>query len=492
MEQKKRNQILTVLFIGVLMGALDIAIVGPALPAIRSQFGVSDRSLAWIFSIYVLFNLVGTPLMAKLSDQFGRRAIYVLDIGLFAVGSLIVAFSAAFPLVLVGRAVQGFGAGGIFPVASAVIGDTFPPEKRGGALGLIGAVFGIAFLVGPLLGALILAFATWHWLFFINLPIALLVIVLSLRTLPAGRPAENKAFDWAGMIVLALMLAALSWGINHLDAQRFFASLVSPDVLPFLAAFAALLFVFIKVEQRAANPIVPLDLFDRRQLRLTYALTAGAGIGEASLSYIALLAVMTLGGYGITEQKGSWMVMPVVLAMAFGSPVSGRLLDRFGSRAVIMAGSAVMTAGMLMLGFLAGNLWLFILSGILIGLGMSALLGAPMRYIMLNEARLAERSVAQGVLAIFTSAGQLIGSTMTGAIAASRVASGGASGATGDAAGYSLAFVVIGVFSLVLVLLSTLLKNRAAEQETVRRNEAGAERSAQIQPPGSAAVFEAN
>ena len=481
MDSKNRNQILAVLFIGVLMGALDIAIVGPALPSIRSQFGVSDRLLAWIFSVYVLASLIGTPLMAKLSDQFGRRTIYVLDIGLFALGSLIVALSSAFPLVLIGRAIQGFGSGGIFPVATAVIGDVFPAEKRGSALGLIGAVFGIAFLVGPLLGALVLAIASWHWLFFLNLPIALLVIILSLRVLPVSRAAENKTFDWAGMAVLALMLASLSWGINHLDAQRFLASLVSLEVLPFFIGFAVLLFIFVAIERRAVNPIVPLTLFDRKQLRLTYALSAGAGIGEASLVYISLLAVMNLGAYGITDEKGSWMLMPVVLAMAFGSPMAGRLLDRFGSRTVIMVGTLIMTAGMFMLGLMATSLWFFILSGILIGVGMSALLGAPMRYIMLNEARISERSVAQGVLAVFTSAGQLVGSTLTGAIGASQ---------GGEAAGYTLAFLVIGGLSLVLVLLSALLKDRQAELETVRRNAQAAERKAQDSAFGEAAVVE--
>ena len=148
-DNRRRNQLLLVLFIGVLMGALDIAIVGPALPAIQAYFGVGERAIAWIFAIYVLFNLVGTPLMAKLSDALGRRSIYVADVTLFALGSLLVAAAPNFGLLLVGRAVQGLGAGGIFPVASAVIGDTFPPEKRGSALGLIGAVFGLAFLVGP-------------------------------------------------------------------------------------------------------------------------------------------------------------------------------------------------------------------------------------------------------------------------------------------------------------------------------------------------------
>ncbi len=150
MDDKARNRLLLVLFVGVLMGALDIAIVGPALPTIRDFFGVDDRAAAWIFSIYVLFNLVSTPLMAKLSDLYGRRSIYIMDVAIFAAGSLVVALAPAFAFVLIGRAIQGLGAGGIFPVASAVIGDTFPPEKRGSALGLIGAVFGLAFIIGPI------------------------------------------------------------------------------------------------------------------------------------------------------------------------------------------------------------------------------------------------------------------------------------------------------------------------------------------------------
>ncbi|GIV65665.1 MAG: hypothetical protein KatS3mg047_0058 [Bellilinea sp.] len=193
-ENKQRNQLLSLLFFGVLMGALDIAILGPALPSIRAEFGVDERNLAWMFSIYVLFQLVSTPLMAKLSDLYGRRWIYILDIVLFALGSLLVATSTSFTGVLIGRAIQGFGAGGIFPVASAVIGDTFPPEKRGSALGMIGAVFGVAFLIGPLLGGVILAIANWHWLFLINLPIAGLIILFSLRLLPATRPCYQPRF----------------------------------------------------------------------------------------------------------------------------------------------------------------------------------------------------------------------------------------------------------------------------------------------------------
>ena len=135
MNDKTRNKILLVLFLGVLMGALDIAIVAPALPSIQNFFGIGDRALTWTFTIYVLFNLIGTPLMAKLSDTFGRRSIYILDVILFAIGSLIVSLSPSnlFAVLLAGRALHGFGSGGIFPGARAVIGCTFPAEKRGGA-----------------------------------------------------------------------------------------------------------------------------------------------------------------------------------------------------------------------------------------------------------------------------------------------------------------------------------------------------------------------
>lgn len=465
MENKKSKNVLTILFIGVLMGALDIAIISPALPSIRSYFGISDRSLAWVFSIYVLFNLMGTPLMAKLSDRFGRRAIYVLDVALFAAGSLLVAIAPTFSMVLAGRAIQGFGAGGIFPVASAVIGDTFPPEKRGRALGLIGAVFGIAFIVGPILGGVILSFTVWQWLFIINLPIALAVILLSLKSLPNKRIDVGKKFDWTGVGLLAVMLACLALAINQLDTSAFLSSLLSMKVLPFLVTFIILLVILIMVERRAENPLLSPKLFNRKQLLLTYALSSGGGFAEAGLVYIPLLAVVTLAGSGVTTSNSSWLLMPVVLSMSIGSPLAGRFLDRIGSRAVIVFGTFVTTAGMALLGFFPGSLALFILSGVLIGLGLSSLLGAPLRYVMLNETTVKERSIAQGVVAVFSSTGQLLGASLTGAIAASYAAS------AGSAAGYSRAFLVTGIISLVMVVFAWLLKGRADELATVHRNE---------------------
>jgi EmrB/QacA subfamily drug resistance transporter len=461
MDDKARNRLLLVLFIGVLMGALDIAIVGPALPTIRDYFGVDDRAAAWIFTVYVLFNLVSTPLMAKLSDVYGRRTIYIMDVAIFAAGSLVVALAPGFFFVIIGRAIQGLGAGGIFPVASAVIGDTFPPEKRGRALGLIGAVFGLAFIIGPILGGVLLL-AGWRWLFIINLPIAAAVIVMGLRVLPTTRRAERLPFDWQGMLALGLALASLAFGINRIDTNVFGASVASVRVWPFLLLAAALIIAFYFIEHRAVDPIVRPHLLGNGQLRLTNLLSAGAGLGESGLVFIPALAI---AAFGMNSSTSSFMLMPVVLALAVGAPLAGRYLDKVGSKVVILVGTTLLAAGMVMLSRSAASLPLFILSGVVIGLGLSSLLGAPMRYIVLNEAPAEDRGAAQGVLTVFTGVGQLISGALVGAAAAS---------AGGGAAGYSTAYLIIAIVAAVLIVLALGLKGRAAELAAVQANAAKA------------------
>lgn len=456
-DEKTRNRMMTVLFLGVLMGALDIAIIAPALPSIQSSFQVGDRLLAWTFTIYVLFNLIGTPLMAKLSDTLGRRSVYILDVALFACGSLVVALSPSFGVLLAGRALQGFGAGGIFPVASAVIGDTFPPEKRGSALGLIGAVFGLAFIIGPVLGGVLLAFLGWQWLFIVNLPIAAVVIALSINLLPRSRPETRPLFDWPGMASLSVLLVSLAYAINQIDTGQFFTSLASKGVWPFLLIAALLLPIFIYIERRAKDPILCLDLFSTRQAVLANFLAAGAGLGEVGMVFMPALAVAALG---FTKSASSYLLMPVVLAMAIGSPLVGRLLDRLGSRVVVLVGAGLLAGGMFLLSLLASSLAMFILSGVVIGLGLSALLGAPVRYIMLNEASPENRTSAQGAIALFTSVGQLISSSLVGAVAASQ---------GGGVAGYSEAYLVIGGVALLLMVLTLGLKSRAAEKATLQK-----------------------
>lgn len=433
------------------MAALDLAIIGPALPAIQADLKLDARALAWIFTIYVLFQLMGTPLMAKLSDRYGRRSIYVLNLTLFGLGSLVLVFAPSFWVLLVGRAIQGLGAGGIFPVASAVIGDTFPPEKRGQTLGLLGAVFGIAFLVGPILGGVLLRFS-WHWLFLINIPIVLLLIWQSLRLLPDTRSAERKPFDAAGALLLSLVLGSLAIVFTEMDTSQLLASLISLPVAPFAALAIVLTPVFWRLEQRAADPIIPPRLLGSLQMRLTGAIAIGTGTLEAGSAFFPALAVAALG---VTDYNASLLMLPSVLATTIGAPLMGRLLNRMGSRVIVQLGLAGVAIGALMYALLDLTIALFIIGGIIGGFGFSALLGAPLRYIVLNEAEPRDRGTAQGLLTVFLSIGQLSGAAVIGGVAAS----GG-----GGTAGYQLALLILGIFTAVLVVAGFGLKSRAVEQ----------------------------
>ncbi len=466
-NEQQRKRILILLFFGVLMGALDIAIVGPALPVIQRSFAVDSRMISWVVTAYILFNLVGTPLMAKLADIIGHRTIYIADILIFAAGSLVVALSPVFWVVLLGRAIQGFGASGIFPVAAAVIGDTFPPEKRGSALGMIGAVFGVAFLIGPILGGVILKFLTWHWLFLINIPIALIIAFFALRLLPNERPGLKNPFDYLGLLITSATLAALTLGINQLDPQNLspdtvFTSLFSPRVWPFLLTAIILLPVLWMVEKRAQDPVVQVALFKSRQIKLVALIAIGAGFGEATLVFVPVLLVLA---FGVSAHTASFMLLPAVLAMAVGSPLAGRMLDKKGSRLVILIGSGLMAAGMLIIGLIPLSVATFYLAAVLVGLGLSSLLGSPLRYIMLNEAPHHYRTAAQALIRLFTGTGQLLGSAFVGAIAASL---------GGQVRGFTSAYLAVGGIAVLITLLALALKSQSDERATVERHEAAA------------------
>lgn len=450
-DDKRRRSVLMVLFLGVLMGALDIGIVGPALPAIRMGFGVSDRAIAWVFTVYVLLNLVGSALMSKLSDRFGRKPIYLWDLVFFAVGSLLVVISPSLPLLLLGRAIQGISAGGLWPVASAMVGETFPAEKRGMALGMLGAVFGIAFLVGPIIGGLLLMLS-WRWLFVVNLPFAAVVFGMALRTLPRTKASETKPFDVGGMALFAVMLAAFAFGVNRIDTANFPATLASPLVWPFIiGAFVGVPFLIWR-ERHATDPVLHPLLFSNRQIVIGALLSLAAGFAEGAIVFVP---AFTVGAFSVKVSTASFLLLPPVIAAAIGAPLWGRILDRIGSRIVIAIGLLMLFVGLLIAGFLGYHFVAYIVGGALIGLGLSALLGAPIRYIMINEAPKEHRTVAQGLITVATSVGQLVSAAMIGAVAASF---------GGGAIGYSISYRWLGVIFIVFFILSFFLKSRRAEK----------------------------
>lgn len=355
-------------------------------------------------------------------------------------------------MVLLGRAIQGVGAGGIFPVANAYIGDIFPPEKRGGALGILSSVWGLSSVLGPVLGGLLLDYS-WQWLFIINLPILVVVLIGSLYILPKTKKNPEAKLDWAGIIVLSVIVSFLAYGINQIDTNNL-TSILSYNVWPFLVLSVILLPVLLKLELKTTNPLIQVDLFRSKEVKLVSSIMIGTGLVQAATVFVPSFAVVALT---FDSSDASWMLMPIVLTMAIGAPIIGRLLDKFGSRKIMFTGTFTMIIGLFLLSMFSTSFYLFILAGVLIGVGMSTTIGSPPRYIMLVESPPRERASGQALINLITSGGQLIGGALIGAVIGSY---------TGKIIGYEYSFILMGVVAIIMTIFAVGLKSKEEQLKT--------------------------
>ncbi len=444
-----RSPLLGVLYLAVLLAALDIAMVGPALPAIRDHFAIDERAAAWTLNVFVLFNLLGVPLMAKLADAVGRRLVFLVDVGLVAVGAIVVAAAPSFSVLLIGRALQGAGAAGIFPVASAVIGDEIPRERQGRALGVLGSVFGVAFIVGPALGGILLRFS-WEWLFLAPLPIAVIALVLGRRHVPVTRGGVPLAgFDLRSLLLLSVSLVALAVGTNGVDSADFVASLAKPRVWGGAAVALVFGYLTVKTVRAAENPLLPREVFASKQARLAVVLTVAAGFCEAVLIFVPALAEVT---FGVTKSVASFMFLPLAAAVAVGSPLFGWLLDRKGPRVSVSLSTVLLLFGLLSLALLETRAP-FYAGSVMVGVALAGLLGSSLNYILLRESSVKDRVSAQGIITLALNAGLLIGGAIVGALAAS--------GET-RRAGYLTAFLLVAGLSVLMFTLALQLRSQPA------------------------------
>ncbi|MDD3985511.1 MAG: MFS transporter [Methanobacterium sp.] len=450
----RNNQILFLLFVGVFMGSLDIGIVGPALPSIQTYFLVNERLLSWVFTIYILFFMISTPLMAKLSDIYGRETIYILDILLFAGGSLITITSFSYDMLLLGRAIQGIGAGGLFPIANAFIGDVFPPNKCGGALGILSSVWGLSSVLGPVLGGLLLSYS-WQLLFIINLPLVGIVLIGSFYILPKSQKNGKIKFDWAGFAVLSFMVFALAYGLNQIETNNFIVSILSLNVLPYIILSLILIPILWLIEKKVKDPIIQINLFNSLEVKLVSTISVGTGLIQASTVFVPAFVITALS---FNINTASLMLMPIVLTMAVGAPVIGKLLDKFGSRNIMVAGAFFMVIGLFIMGYFPKDCYLLILAGILVGVGMSTAIGSPPRYIMLIESLPKERASGQALINIITSFGQLSGGAIIGAVIGSY---------NGTVNGYQIAYIAIGCVAILMTILAIGLKSKNQQLKTM-------------------------
>ena len=457
LDAKTRNLILALFLIGVFMGSLDTGIIGPVLPSIEQSFNLTSRESSWIFTLFIIAFMIGSPVMAKFSDFYGRKKIFILDVVLFGIGSCLIAFSFNIESIFLGRIVQGFGCGGIFPVAGAFIGDAFPLNERGKALGIIGSVFSISAIGGPLVGAALIPFG-WNWCFTINIPISIFLIAFAFYILPDAENERNLKIDYLGIVVLSLLAIFLSYGLNQIDSSNFINSLISVNVAPFLVIFIVLIPIFLRVEKKAQESIVPIHMLKNREIRIACIETLCYGIIYSSAIFIPSLVILSMG---LNDQLASLMLIPILGANAVAAPILGKFLDSTGSRKLMIMGTLILTIGLIAIAIYPNNLIFFIIAGCMIGVGMVTIIGAPLRYIVLSEAKPQERGAGQAIVNMLSSAGQLIGGALIGGVIAS----------FSGILGYKVSLILAAIVGFIAFLFTFKLKSRDEQFETMKANQ---------------------
>lgn len=434
----KASPLLLTLGLGVFAGALDLGVLSPALPAIGAQFSVDTGALAWIFTLYLLVTVASIAIASTLADRYGRRPVYIACVALFAIGSLVAIFAPSYGVFLFARALQALGAGGIFPVATAAIGDVVPPEKRGRALGMVAATWGLAAVIGPVFGGLMTHLISWRWIFAANVPLAIVVVALALVYVPANAPRARGPLDVGGLSLLCVGLLGLAYGIT---TARIALSVVG----------ILLLVGFVAWQRVARNPVVPVALFAAPQLAKTYALELLVGILEGSLFFVPTVLV---NAEGLPYEVAGAIAALGALAFVVVIPAAGRALDRIGSRDVLLVGALFTEVGLAIFALGFTSPWLAVLAMLVAGVGFGALLGAPTRYIVTGAAPAHLRATAVGLLSQFLIVGQILGASLAGGLF---------SAASSELRGYRDAYLAFCVVALLALVLSATLTPRSKE-----------------------------
>jgi EmrB/QacA subfamily drug resistance transporter len=408
LDRRAKFEILGAILLGMFLAALDQTIVGPVLPRIVTELKGADY-YTWVVTIFLLTSTITVPIYGKLSDLYGRRPLLLIGISLFLVGSVLSGLSQEMWQLILFRGVQGLGAGALFPIALAVIGDLFTPAERGKYQGLFGAVFGIAFLVGPGLGGFLTDNFSWHWVFFVNLPIGLIALFVIARLLPniKGR-RRNIKIDYLGVVTLVLGLVPILVGLTLAESSQW----SDPSVWGSIVAGVVFLVVFIVVESRAAEPIIPLHLFRNRTFSASMAAIFLATFGFGAAIIFLPLYFQIVEGSSATAS--GYKLLPFLFGLIVSSIASGQIVSRTGRyKTVIVGGLVILAIGLYLMSNLRADtsdlvlsIWMFIA-----GFGVGPTF-AVFTIIVQNSVPFHELGTATADLTLFRQIGTTLGLTL--------------------------------------------------------------------------------
>lgn len=407
------------LMLGMFVASLSQTIVGPAMPRIVAELG-GLAHYNWIATAAMLVSAVAVPIVGKLSDLYGRRGFYLAGLAVFMVGSILAGLSTNFWFLVFARAVQGLGMGTLMPLSQTIIGDIIPPRQRGKYQGLMGAMFGVSSVVGPLIGGSITDSFGWRWLFYLTLPIGILAFIFIFKFLHLDHTAKSGKVDLLGMVVLTpalvIGLLATTWGGTSYEWS-------SPVIIGMYAVTAALLVVFVIIENKVAEPLLPMHMLARPIIALS--VLASFAIAVAMFGAIIYIPVYAQGVMGVSATNSGAILIPLSVAMILTSIVVGILISKLGNYKVfLIAGGVVLVVGYYLLqGMEYGDSqWHLTLAMVVIGFGLGLCMQVY-TLVVQNVVPQNELGVATSAVQFFRNMGSTIGTAVLGTVMSSQMAS---------------------------------------------------------------------